>query len=125
MRLDRHSTLTNAVLLHGLLAAPLAWTAQLVIGYGIGEADCAEGSRRSGIDSGAWELGLTVVAGAYAVSGLAAAAWSHREETRHGGDERGRIAFMATGGILVSAVFVVLILLGGIAAVFFAHCRGS
>jgi hypothetical protein len=125
MRLERTSLATNLLLFHGLLAAPLAWSAQLVVGYGIGEADCSAGSRRWGIDSEAAELALTAAAGAIALTGLLTAAWLLVEERRQGGDDRGRIAFMAGGGVLVSAIFVALILLGGIASLAISHCHQS
>ena len=125
MRLERTSLLTNLLLFHGLLAAPLAWTGQLVVGYGIGEADCSAGSGRWGIDSQTSELALTAAAAAIALTGLLTAGWLLVEARRAGGDERGRIEFMASGGVLVSAIFVVLILLGGIAVLYISHCHQS
>ena len=38
-------------------------------------------------------------------------------------DERGRVAFMATGGVLVSSIFITLILLGGVASLAINHCQ--
>jgi hypothetical protein len=125
VRIARTDPLTNALLLGGLLAGPLAWTAQLVVGYGIGDAACSPAGARWGVDSRAGEALLSVVAAAGAVGGLAVSAWLWREERRRGGDDRGRVAFMAGGGVLVNAVFLVLILLGGIAALSIAHCRQS
>jgi hypothetical protein len=122
MRPDRTGTVANALLLYGLLAAPLAWAAQLVVGYGIGEAACspaALGDARPG------EAALTAVTAAAALTGLFVATRSWREERRRHADPRGRIEFMATGGVLVSAVFLVLILLGGITAVSISPCRQS
>jgi len=119
MRIERTDPLTNALLLYGLLAGPLAWTAQLVVGYGIGDAACSEAGTRWAVDSQAGEAALTAVAAAGAFSGHALSAWLCRR-TRNGHD---RVAFMACGGVLVATVFLVLILLGGIAALSIAHCR--
>jgi hypothetical protein len=113
-------TRLNLLLLFGLLAAPLAWTAQLVVGYGIGDARCAVAGMRWGLDSEAGEAALLGSTAAIAVAGLAVSWWLERRAAR---DARGRVVFMAAGGILVSAVFLVLILLGGIAALSIEHCH--
>jgi hypothetical protein len=113
---------TNLLLLFGLLAAPLAWASQLVVGWGIGEARCSVAGMEWGLDSQAGTAALLGATGAIALAGLGVSAWLQRSAAR---DERGRVAFMAGGGILVSAVFVALILLGGVGALFVEHCRGS
>jgi hypothetical protein len=113
-------TRLNLLLLFGLLAAPLAWTAQLVVGYGIGDARCSVAGMRWGLDSETGTAALFAATLAIALAGLGVSAWLERGAAR---DERGRVAFMAGGGILVSAVFLVLILLGGIAALSIEHCR--
>ena len=110
----------NLLLLFGLLAAPLAWTAQLVVGYGIGDARCSVAGMRWGLDSQAGEAALFAATAVLALAGLGL---SWRLERTAGRDERGRVAFMAGGGVLVSTVFFVLILLGGIAALSIEHCR--
>jgi hypothetical protein len=115
-------TRLNLLLLFGLLAAPLAWTAQLVVGYGIGDARCSVAGMRWGFDSEAGTAALLAATTAIAVSGLGVSAWLERRAAR---DERGRVAFMAGGGILISAIFLLLILLGGIAALSIEHCRGG
>ena len=103
----------------GLLAAPLGWTAQLVLGYGAEEADCAPGS-------GAWDFSshtvnaiLFGVAGAIALSGLAAAVWALRRAPE---DVRGRIAFMALAGVLLSSLFGVLVVMTGIGVLSLEPC---
>jgi hypothetical protein len=120
----RTSRLTNALLLYGLLAAPLAWAAQLVIGYGVGEADCSAAGMRWGLDSTTWELVLVVVTGIVALSGLVVAAGFELELRRgQAADERGRLAFMAAGGVFVSAVFIALIVLGGVGSLYVESCH--
>jgi hypothetical protein len=124
MTVHRTSLLTNLLLFHGLLAAPLAWSAQLVFGYGIGEARCSAFGHRFGVDSQLGELVLLVVTGAVAVSALAVSLLLFLGERRDGpADERGRVGFMASGGILVSGIFIALILLGGIASLSIDHCQ--
>jgi hypothetical protein len=110
----------NLLLFFGLLAAPLAWTAQLVVGYGIGDAGCSVAGMRWGVDSRSATGALLAATGAIALAGLGVAVWLERTAPRNA---RGRIAFLATGGILISAVFLALILLGGIAALALEECR--
>ena len=121
MRIERTDTLTNALLLVALLAGPLAWTAQLVAGYEIGDAGCSEAGSRWGVDTQAGAAAITAVTAAATIGGLTLSAWLCRR-TREGGE---RMAFMACGGILVGAVFLVLILLGGIGSLSIPHCHQS
>jgi hypothetical protein len=124
MRIERTSPLANALLLYGLLAAPLAWTAQLVVGYGVGEAACSVAGMRWGIEPTTWALALTAATGAVGLSGLATAGGLARELRRGSSDDpRGRVEFMAAGGVFVSATFLALIVLGGVASLYVEACR--
>jgi hypothetical protein len=112
-----------ALLWFGLLAAPLAWTAQLIVGPQVEETACT--SRAGGrwdIPLDAWHIGVTVGCAAIALAGAAAAAIIFRETRRQVADARGRIAFMAVWAVLISGVFLTLILLGGVAAIFHTAC---
>ena len=124
MRLQRTSLLTNLLLFHGILAAPLAWSAQLVFGYGIGEARCSPFGEQFSFDSQLGEVVLTIVVAAIAVSALAVSGLLLLADRRDRVvDDRGRVWFMASGGVLVSSIFIVLILLGGIASLAINHCQ--
>jgi hypothetical protein len=103
----------------GLLAAPAAWTAQLVFGYGAEEADCAAGSGGWDFSSHTVNALLFAAAGAAALAGLAAALWSLRSAEH---DARGRVAFMAFGGVLVSSLFGVLVVMTGIGVLSLEPC---
>jgi hypothetical protein len=103
----------------GLLAAPVAWTAQLVLGYGAEEADCAAGSGGWDFSSHTVNAILFAVAGAAALAGLGAAVWGLRAAEH---DTRGRIAFMAFGGALVSSLFVALVVMTGIGVLSLEPC---
>src|SRR5437867_3643725 len=46
----------------GLLAAPLAWTVQLVVGFGVADASCARAGSHWGIDVESWEIAITPAA---------------------------------------------------------------
>jgi hypothetical protein len=110
----------NLLLLFAVLAAPLAWTAQIVVGYGIGDAGCSVAGMRWGVDERSATAALFGATGAIALAGLAVALWLERTAPRNA---RGRIAFLATGGILISVVFLVLIVLSGVAALALEECR--
>jgi RsiW-degrading membrane proteinase PrsW (M82 family) len=103
----------------GLLAAPAAWTAQLVFGYGAEEADCAAGSGGWNFSSHTMNAVLFAVAGVVALAGLGAAFWAARH-VEH--DPRGRVAFMAFGGVLVSSLFAALVILTGIGVLSLEPC---
>ena len=57
----------------GVVVAPLAWTAQHVVGYGVGEARCNVGGLRWGIGYDTWQLAILAVAGLFIVVSEAAA----------------------------------------------------
>jgi hypothetical protein len=116
------SASTTALQWYGLLGAPLAWTAQLLVGYGVEEAACAPAGMRWGLGTGTWQLAVTIACGLVAVGGAAAAATLLRRVHRDAGDPFGRLGFMAAGGVLVSVVFVILIVLGGTSAVALPEC---
>jgi hypothetical protein len=95
-----------------LLAPPIAWAAQLLLGYGFQEAGCGRP------DADLWGAGLNsltttvvVVCGAVALlGGLAGAAAYVAAE-----DDRGRVRFMALAGIASSFLFLLAIGLTAIA----------
>jgi hypothetical protein len=107
----------------GLLAAPLAWVVQLVVGWGVEEAACGEGGSRWGVPTEPVEAGLTAAAAAVALIGVLSAFVLLRESRRNVFDPRGRVSFMATSGLLASAVFLGLILMGGLGAVVLPECH--
>src|SRR6185437_9303231 len=63
----------------GLLAAPLAWTVQLVVGFGAADANCARAGSRWGISVEGWMIGLTAAAATVAVCAELSAAALFRE----------------------------------------------
>jgi hypothetical protein len=112
----------------GLLGAALAWTGQLVIGFGVGLAACSAGSTRWGIDVHAWELGLTIAGGLVALLAEAAAVTLYLE-TR-GTDEYdpppwGRRHFFVVAAMVGNALFFVAILLNGVGTLSHPPCSQS
>lgn len=122
MRVDRTSSLTSFLLWLGVLGPPAAWAAQLVVGYGAEEADCSSGS---GSFDGSHPVAvwLSVGAGVVALVSLLAAAWLWRETRTRRLDERGRVAFMATAGVLGGLLFLALIVFTAVGVTHFDPCR--
>jgi hypothetical protein len=108
-----------ALLWFGVLAAPLAWVAQLLVSYAVEEAACTTGAGAEpvlGSGDGPILAAVSVVALAVALAGIVAAALSWRFAAADpGGDPRGRVAFLAGFGLLAGVVFVAVIALGAAA----------
>jgi hypothetical protein len=110
----------------GLFLAPAAWTAQLVLGYGATLAVCSAGGRSFSLT--AWEIGVTAAAAAVALGGQAATvlAWrTVRDRSKDDPPPAGRIRFFVDASLLSNAIFLVVILLGGITATSFVPCGAS
>ena len=123
MRVRRGSRSTGALQWTGVLAAPLAWVGQLVVGYGVEEADCNEAGIRWDVGTTGWNLALLIATVAVGAAGLLAALALWRSARAQGADDpRGRVAFLAWWGVFSSAIFVTLILLGGIGSLFLEPC---
>jgi hypothetical protein len=97
----------------GLLGAPVAWTAQLVLGYGFEELACSSGSATEAIEP--FIVALTLAAGALAgASAVAGFAIWRAARTGATEDPRGRVSFMGFSGLILSLLFLPLIVLSGI-----------
>jgi hypothetical protein len=97
-----------------VLAPPLAWAAQLVVGYSFQEAGCGRP------DADLWGAGLNgltgsvvIVCGAVAILGGLAGMVALRAAAT--GDPLGRVRFMAVAGIVSACIFLLAIVLSGIA----------
>jgi hypothetical protein len=106
-----------------VLAPPLAWAAQLVVGYGLQEAGCGRP------DADLWGAGLggltglvVFVCGIVAILGGLAGVAALSAATGNG-DPLGRIRFMAIAGIAGACVFLLAIVLSGIALVPLDACE--
>jgi hypothetical protein len=112
----------------GLLAGPLAWAMQLVLGSGLTLARCGEGGRGWAIANHAWQLALTTVAASVAVAAVLAAARVYRELRTVPDDATaplGRLRFLAVGALAASVLFFVAIVLSGIGVVSQPDCRAG
>ena len=106
------SGMRSLLLWTGLVAAPLAWLAQLFVGYEAVEGGCAPGGGSGEVFGAAADSAavvVTVVACVVALAGTAAAAatWSARDE------QPGYARFLGFAGLLGSLILLVTILLAG------------
>jgi hypothetical protein len=111
---------------YGVLGGPVAWTVELLAGYGTEEAACSAGSTSSGLVGNADSTvgAITVATLLVALgAGLAARAIRHGVATGELPDPRGRVAFMARVGMIASPLFALAIVLSGIPIFALDACR--
>lgn len=128
----RAETRQSFMLWFGVLAAPLAWLAQIFIAPDVAEIVClsgAEGTGRGEIYGFALETFLLALTAAFTLVGLLAVVGSIRCLRllgRAGDDTPGRRAtWMAYAGILVSTLFLLSIAVGFIPLFFLESCVTS
>jgi hypothetical protein len=122
----------------GVVVAPLAWTGQHVVGYGVGQARCSIAGVGWGIDYDVWQLAI-LAAAALLILASEAAAVTVFLETRgvnYGdgppGDGRwggavpySRLHFFATAAMLANVLFFVVVLMDGLLSTFTSLCAQS
>lgn len=122
-------------LLFGLAAAPLAWSAQSILGYSVTSRACFPGDtpRSTPAFAYVWSVVLTVNVIALIVGVLgtlvAFMSWSATQREYSGGQNslldvgEGRTRFLAMCGILVGTGFVVAILFTTLTVLLASACR--
>lgn len=122
----------------GVVVAPLAWTGQHVVGYGVGEARCSVGGLRWGIGYDTWQLAILAAAGLLVLVSEAAAVtvFLATRETNYGDGPPGagrwdgvvpysRLHFFATAAMVANILFLAAILMDGLASIFDSLCAQS
>ena len=121
----------------GVVVAPLAWTGQHIVGYGVGEARCKAGANW-GIGYDTWQLAILAAALLLVLISEAAAVavFLATREANYGdgpaGDGRWsgavpytRLHFFATAAMVANVLFFTVILLDGLGAVANSLCVQS
>jgi len=122
----------------GVVVAPLAWTGQHVVGYGVGQARCSVGGESWGIAYDTWQLEILAEAGLLVVVSEAAAVtvFLATRETNYGDGPPGegrwggavpysRLHFFATAAMVANVLFLAVIFLDGLGSVFSTLCAQS
>ncbi len=115
----------------GLFGAPVAFVCQFVAGFWIAETACSTAAGAS-VSVNAITTVTTAVAATVAVLALLSAIWVWRD-TRGaagagGSDEPpplGRVHFLATVAITIVPLFLAIILMSGLGAIFLPECVQS
>jgi len=110
----------------GLLAGAAAWAAQHVIGFGVTQAECGVGGARWGISNDVWQATLMAAAAAIVVgAGLASVSVlvATRDTSYESEPPRSRIRFFAIAATAANVIFLMIILLDGLASLFAVPCR--
>lgn len=107
----------------GLLAAPLAWAAQVVVGVFAADGGCARG-----LAIGPWQVTLALLAGTIAVLAELAAFTLYRalqQVDKDAPGPHGRLRFFALAALLGNVLFFVIIVLDGVGTVYHLPCGQS
>lgn len=130
--ITRAETRQSLLLWFGILAAPLAWTLQLVIAPDLNEILCYPGAARSGraeIYGLGIELFLVVLTAVLTVvgvvGGIAAYFCWRRLRASNDTTPASRASWMAFAGMLVSVLFVLALVVGFLPMVFLGPCEGA
>ncbi|HET9163442.1 MAG TPA: hypothetical protein VFN89_08380 [Solirubrobacterales bacterium] len=116
----------SPVLWFAVLGAPLAYAAQLGIGYWLTQAACSPAGGEWGISLSAWAVVVTTPAAAVAVAAGLTSVWLFRRHgDRHDPPPPGRVAFLAAVGMTVSVLFLTLILMSCAGILTFHVCNQS
>lgn len=110
----------------GFLAGGITWFAVFVAGAGVSVAACNPASRRFGIPYDPLETGLTVFA-AVCILGAEVAAIAVYRAVRRAADQdpppEARLRFFAIAAMAGNVLFLVVILLSGIATIVLPECH--
>lgn len=112
---------------YGLLGAALAWSVQLVLGFGVTVARCSTGGD-FGLPYETWQIVLMVVAFMFAALGEAAAVTvflATRPIEYDGPPPDGRRHFFATAAVVGNVLFLMIIVLSGIGLLAHSPCHQS
>jgi hypothetical protein len=122
----------------GVVVAPLAWTGQHVVGYGVGEARCSVAGMAWGISYDTWQLAILAAAGLLVAVSEAAAVtvFLATRETNYGDGPPGegrwagtvpysRLHFFATAAMVANVLFLTMILLDGLGSAVGTLCAQS
>jgi hypothetical protein len=112
----------------GFFVAAFAWVAQHGIGQGVADARCSAGGSHWGISNVAYQTGLMIGAGLLILAAEAAAIAVFRatsDASYESPPPVGRIRHVAIASMTANLIFLVIVLLDGIASIVDATCRNS
>jgi hypothetical protein len=112
----------------GLLGAALIWIAQFLTGWGVTEARCGAANFAWHLNNDAWQITMMAVGVTVALLAEAAAivVFARTRELEHDDPPPwGRRNFFAAAAVIGNLLFVMIILLSGIGAIYHTGCRAA
>ena len=112
----------------GLLGAPLVWTLQLVVGFGLTLARCGAGSAHWGVNVGTWQIVVMIAAATIVVLAEAASLALYlglRDLHYTDPPPLGRRNFFVAASSFGNVLFLTVILVSGIGTLAHVACRQS
>src|SRR5690349_5117732 len=113
---------------YAVLGAPLAWWAQLLIGYWVNQAGCSASGQRLGVSDDVWGILLMAVCFAVAAgAGLTGLAMFRgtADADKDDAPPPGRTHFLAIVGMAVTTLFLFIIVMTGLGVVILPDCHQS
>jgi len=111
----------------GLLLGAVIFGAQLVVGFGITQAEFGvSGGGRFGIDNDVWQsvlLGISTALVLAAEASAVAVFLGTRRTTYEDPPPDGRVRFLAIAAMAANVIFLIIIVLSGLASILGAVCR--
>jgi heme/copper-type cytochrome/quinol oxidase subunit 2 len=112
----------------GLFVAPAAWFGQHAVGQAIAQASCSAADASWGLSNRTWQIVLLVVASVLILGAEAAAVASFRRTepaTYEDPAPAGRVQLIAVAAMTTNLIYLVIVLLDGIASIVGVQCRQS
>jgi hypothetical protein len=110
----------------GLFVAPWAWFLQHLIGQGVSAATCTQANLTWGISNDAWQIGLMIGAGLLILLSEGAAVVAFRATRGTSYEDApplGRVQLIAIAAMATNLIYLVIVLLDGIASIVDVGCR--
>jgi hypothetical protein len=110
----------------GLLAGAGAWAGQLVVGFGVTQAECGAAGSRFGIGYDVWQaalLGACVLAILVAEAAAVTVFLSTRGTSYEEEPPVGRMRFFAIAAMAANLIFLMIVVLSGTASIANVTCR--
>lgn len=113
----------------GLFVAPAAWFAQHAIGQAEAQARCSAANATWGLSNTAWQVGLLVGSSILILASEAAAVLAflgtRTDDHYETAPPLGRIQLVSIASMTTNLIFLVIVLLDGIASIVDIVCRQS
>jgi hypothetical protein len=111
----------------GLLVGAAIWGLQHVVGFGITQARCGANGTEWGIGNDVWQAALLGASALFILAAEAAAVLVvvRTRGTSYEKDDPppGRIRFFAISAVAANVIFLMIVLLDGLASIFDVACR--